>query len=135
MTPRQIDLVQASWIRVHAVRDDAAALFYSDLFHRNPAYRALFTGDLVQQGRKLMAMLNAVILNLKDLQPVSERARELGRQHAAWGLRQADYDLAEDVLLHTLATVLRDGFTPEDRDAWSCAWRRVTALMLPRNAA
>lgn len=44
MTPRQIELVQASWRRVLPIAEDAAQLFYARLFELDPTLRELFHG-------------------------------------------------------------------------------------------
>ena len=135
MTPRQIDLVQESWIRVHGVRAAFSAGFYAALFAFRPRYRPPFQADLDEQGRKLMAMLNAVILNLKDLRPVEDHARELGRLHGTFGIGRADYEAVEGVLLSALATSLPEGLDDELAAAWRAAYWRVSELMLSATGA
>src|SRR6058998_2012975 len=39
MTPRQIDLIRASWSAVEPIADTAATLFYDHLFELDPAIR------------------------------------------------------------------------------------------------
>ena len=53
MTPRQVELVQSSWSAVEPIADAAAEMFYSKLFALDPSLRALFRGDMQEQGRKL----------------------------------------------------------------------------------
>lgn len=64
MTPRQVDQVQASFAKVVAIADRAAALFYDRLFETAPEVRALFRGNMHLQGQKLMAALRTVVNNL-----------------------------------------------------------------------
>ena len=57
MTPEQIRHLDASFQKVAAIKEQAAALFYARLFDRDPSLRPLFSGDLVNQGQKLMAAI------------------------------------------------------------------------------
>ena len=56
MTPRQIELVQASWSQVLQQpysADTVAHVFYGRLFALEPSLRPMFKGDMTEQGRKL----------------------------------------------------------------------------------
>ena len=58
MNPENIALVKTSWQQVLPIQDTAASLFYGRLFELDPALRGLFRGDMSEQGRKLMTMIN-----------------------------------------------------------------------------
>ena len=53
---------RCGWLRVKLVApiSQAAALFYGRLFEIAPAVKALFRGDMTEQGRKLWALWSAV---------------------------------------------------------------------------
>jgi len=55
MTPEQQTLVRNSFAKVAPIADTAAALFYDELFERDPALRSLFKPDMTEQRQKLMA--------------------------------------------------------------------------------
>ena len=59
MTPVQIEHVQSTWAMIKPISDKAAALFYGRLFELEPKYKSLFSGDITEQGTKLMQMLGA----------------------------------------------------------------------------
>ena len=46
MSPRQIALVQSSFVEIIPVTADAAALFYRRLFEIAPQTRPMFTNDM-----------------------------------------------------------------------------------------
>jgi nitric oxide dioxygenase len=50
MTPQQVNRVQASFIKVVPIANQAAALFYGRLFETAPETRALFPGDMTHRG-------------------------------------------------------------------------------------
>lgn len=67
MTPEQIALVRDSFAKVAPIAPAAASVFYDRLFVLDPALRPLFKGDMVEQGRKLMAMIGTAVANLDRL--------------------------------------------------------------------
>src|SRR5262245_59629297 len=54
MTPKQITIVQSTFEQIRPMAEDAAALFYTRLFTLDGSLRALFKGDMQQQGVLLM---------------------------------------------------------------------------------
>jgi hemoglobin-like flavoprotein len=129
MTPEQQTLVQTSFAKVAPIADQAAILFYDDLFERNPALRSLFKEDMTEQRQKLMTMLGTAVANLRQWDRISEAVRELGRRHAGYGVAAADYDTVGASLIATLEKGLGADFTPEVRDAWLACFAAIAAEM------
>ena len=75
MEHHQIDLVQRSFARAAKVAPHVAATFYSELFAIEPSLRALFKGDMVVQGEKLMNMLAQVVDNLHQPETILPAVR------------------------------------------------------------
>jgi hemoglobin-like flavoprotein len=130
MTPQQQTLVQSSFALVAPIADQAAVIFYDDLFRRDPKLRALFKGDMAEQRRKLMAMLGAAVANLQNWEQVAPVVRALGRRHVGYGVTRQDYDSVGAALIQTLETGLGEAFTPEIRDAWIACYGVVARDML-----
>lgn len=133
MTPEQIELVQTSWSKVKPISEKAAELFYGRLFELNPAYRELFTTDMTEQGRKLMAMINTAVNSLNNLAAVVPAVEEMGKRHVSYGVKAEDYDVVGEALLWTLAKGLGDAFTDEIKAAWTETYMIVATTM--KNAA
>lgn len=129
MTPQQIDMVKASWRDVIPIRDKAAELFYQKLFEMDPSLRRLFKGDMTEQGRKLMQMLNTVVQKLDQLNELLPAVRELAQRHVQYGVRDSDYDTVGGAFLWTLKTGLGDGFTAELAAAWETAYMALSDAM------
>jgi hemoglobin-like flavoprotein len=119
MTPYQISLVQKSWRQVLPISDTAADLFYQELFRLDPGLRALFKGDMKEQGRKLMAVMSVVVQGLPRVEALMPQVQDLGRRHARYGVRPQHYDTVAAALLWTLGRGLGDAFTPEVKAAWA----------------
>lgn len=118
MTNDDILLVQLSWHRIIPIREAAAELFYAKLFELDPALRELFTGDMAQQGTKLVQMINTAVRGLDRLDTLLPAVRELGQRHVAYGVRDEHYATVGKALLWTLEQALKDDFTPGIESAW-----------------
>jgi hemoglobin-like flavoprotein len=119
MTPEQIGLVQGTWARVVPIKDTAAELFYNRLFELDPSLRTLFKGDMKEQGRKLMAMINVAVASLDKLDTIVPAVKDLGRRHAGYGVTPGHYATVAAALLWTLEKGLGDAFTPAAKEAWT----------------
>ena len=118
MTQDDILLVQFSWRKIQPFKEEAAELFYLRLFELDPGLRSLFTGDMEQQGAKLMQMITAAVRGLDRLDALLPVVRDLGSRHFAYGVRDEHYGTVGMALLWTLERALRDDFTPEVKSAW-----------------
>jgi hemoglobin-like flavoprotein len=118
VTPEEISLVQESWQKVVPIKEAAAELFYGKLFELDPKLRTLFHGDLPEQGRKLMAMINTAVNGLPRLEELVPAVQNLGRRHAGYGVTASDYGTVATALVWTLETGLGAAFTPPVKAAW-----------------
>lgn len=129
MTPRQLQLVQASWASVEPIAEGAAEIFYSKLFALDPSLRALFKGDMKEQGRKLMSMIGFAVKGLTRLEALLPGVQALGRRHAGYGVREKHYETVATALLWTLQQGLGGSFTTEVREAWATAYGLLASTM------
>lgn len=129
MTPRQIELVQASWKKVEPISEAAAELLYNRLFALDPSLRPMFRGDMKEQGRKLMGMVTFVVNGLTRLEALLPGVQALGRRHAGYGVRDEHYATVASALLWTLEQGLGNAFTPEVREAWTTAYQLLAGTM------
>ena len=70
-----------------------------------------------------MTMIETAVENVHQLDQLLPAVRDLGRRHARYGVKAADYDAVAGALLGTLQQALGSEFTPAVRDA--CSGRRV----------
>ncbi|HWH85037.1 MAG TPA: globin family protein [Burkholderiaceae bacterium] len=135
MTPVQIQLVRSSFAKVLPIAEPAAAIFYARLFELAPGVRGLFKGDMVEQGRKLMAMLAAVVNVLDQPDVLVPAAQRLAERHVGYGARPEHYAVVGEALIDTLAKGLGDAFTPPTREAWVAAYTALSTVMIAAAAA
>lgn len=122
MTPQQIGLMQHSFERIAPQAEDVAALFYARLFEIDPSTQPLFTGNMKEQGRKLMQMIGIVVRGLGRLEQLVPAIQDLGRRHVGYGVTDAHYNTVGAALLWTLEQGLKEDFTPEVKEAWGTAY-------------
>lgn len=129
MTTEQKLLVQTTFAQVLPIADVAATLFYNRLFELDPTVRAMFTGDMEEQGRKLMMMLKVAVANLDRLDTIVPAVEALGERHVHYGVKAHDYNTVAVALLWTLEQGLGDAFTPAAREAWTEVYTMLAQVM------
>jgi hemoglobin-like flavoprotein len=129
VTPKQKQLVQTSFAKVVPIAETAAELFYARLFVLDPALRALFNGDMKEQGRKLMRTLAVAVNGLDNLEQIVPAVQALGRKHVDYGVEPQHYDTVGAALLWTLGQGLGDAFTKEVSEAWLTVYTLLATTM------
>jgi hemoglobin-like flavoprotein len=129
MTPQQIQHVRTSFALVAPIADQAAALFYANLFDADPSLRPMFRSDLGHQGERLMAMIGAAVGLLDQPQRLMPALHALGARHAGYGVREPHYATVGQALIQTLSQGLGDAFTPEVAEAWAAMYGVVSREM------
>jgi hemoglobin-like flavoprotein len=135
MTPEQIALVQNSFKQVTPIADQAAALFYRRLFELDPELKALFKGDMAEQGKKLMQMISVAVNGLTRLEEIVPAVQQLGKRHVGYGVTPAHYDTVGAALIWTLELGLGKSFTPQVKDAWVVAYTLLAGVMIDAGKA
>lgn len=130
MNPRQIGLIMTSWDKVFPIADKAAELFYGKLFELDPEVKKLFKTDQVEQGEKLMTMIDAVVKSLDNIDVVLPIIQASGRRHVDYGVKDDDYNTVGEALIWTLGTGLGDEFTEEVKEAWLAAYTLLATTMI-----
>ena len=129
MTPQQIAVVRASFVLVEPIADQAAALFYANLFDADPSLRSLFRGDMREQGKRLLQMIGAAVRLLDHPSRLWPTLHALGARHAGYGVRDAHYATVGTALLRTLEQGLGKAFTPAVREAWTAMYELAAREM------
>ena len=125
----QVAIVQSTWLKVLPISDAAAQLFYGRLFEMNPSLKRMFRGDMREQGKKLMHMINAAVNGLSRLERIIPAIQDLGRRHAGYGVKDEHYAAVGAALLWTLGKGLGPDFTPAVKDAWAAVYGVLAKTM------
>ncbi|MCJ8169398.1 globin family protein [Atopomonas sediminilitoris] len=129
LTREQIQQVQTSFEQVEPIADQAAVIFYDKLFEYDPALRALFKGDMHEQGRMLMSTLKLAVRGLSDLDSLVPVLQKLAARHVDYGVKAADYTPVGNALLYTLKTGLGEHWNDSLREAWLEVYRTMAQVM------
>jgi len=129
MTPQQIELVKKTWVDVVPIADKAAELFYGRLFELEPSYRQMFKNDMTEQGKKLMKTINIAVEALDDVEPLVPTLKQMGADHAGYGVVDRDYNVVGAALLWTLEQGLGEAFTDEVKNAWAAVYEVLADTM------
>lgn len=130
MTPEQIELVSGSWAKVLPISEQAAELFYGKLFELDPELKPLFKGDMVEQGKKLMQMINTAVNGITDLDSIIPAVEDLGKRHVGYGVTEDHYATVAEALLWTLGQGLGDDFTDDVKAAWTETYTLLAGVMI-----
>lgn len=139
--------IRDSWRLVVPIKETAADLFYRRLFELKPEYRALFSGDMASQKRKLITMLAFIVKSLDwpesawrdDVAETDDLflvVLAMGRRHGAlYRVPAESYRTVGEALIWTLDQGLGEAFRPETRKAWLHVYQLVSQTMLLGSAA
>lgn len=130
MQTQQVQLVRDSFALVQPIATQAAALFYGNLFTADPSLRALFRGDMENQGERLMTMIGGAVRLLDKPDALLPVLRSLGARHVGYGVVDAHYATVGGALLLTLEQGLGQAFTPEVRAAWTATYGLISSTMI-----
>jgi hemoglobin-like flavoprotein len=129
-------IVQSSWEPIAARREEAARIFYAKLFEIAPAVKPMFAHvDLNTQGAMLMNMIAAAVKGLDRLDELKPALEDLGRRHAAYGVRIEHYAPVEACLLYTVEQMMGEEFNLDVKLAWTQIYNFVAQTMIEAAAA
>ena len=132
MTPDQVALVQQSFAKVAPISEQAAVMFYDRLFEVAPQVKAMFSSDMTEQRKKLMATLAVVVNGLSNLESILPAASALAQRHVAYGAKAEHYPVVGSTLLWTLEKGLGEGWTADIAAAWTAAYATLSGFMIER---
>lgn len=130
MNSIDILLVQDSFRKILPISEQASALFYARLFELDPTLRAMFRGNMAEQGRKLMTMLAIAVTALDRPETLVLTGRQLGARHVGYGVCDEHFATVGAALLWTLEKGLGPEFTPEVRAAWTKTYTLISTTMM-----
>ncbi|MFT5755582.1 MAG: methyl-accepting chemotaxis protein [Alteromonadaceae bacterium] len=130
MTPKQISIVQETWQKTKPITAQTTEIFYNTLFEMDPSLKALFKSDIVEQGNKLIAMLDIAVSLLNSPDKLIPAVQKVGVSHVDYGVTIEHYDMFGGALLKTLEMVLGDLFTETVKKAWTAVYVVLAKTMV-----
>lgn len=129
MNEEQIELVKQTFEKASGLGETVAEIFYQELFNIDPGLRAMFQGNMKEQGRKLLGALAMIVRNLENADVIVPAAEKLAVKHLDYGVTSEHYTLVGNALLRTLKKGLGADFTAEVRAAWVAAYQLLADVM------
>jgi hemoglobin-like flavoprotein len=132
MTNNQIEQVQKSWKMVAAMEPIVVGnLFYNRLFEIAPEVRPMFRhASIDEQSRKLLSMINYVIIKLNKLDDIIDEVKKLAQRHVQYGVQDEHYSIVGSALLWTLEAGLADNWNNELKEAWTVCYTILAKAMI-----
>jgi len=129
MSPRQQELVRTTFAMVHQQENHLTELLYKELFRLEPATKALFRGDIDEQKKKLMRMLQIAVENLGDRTQLQPMLYNLGMIHQSYGVEEHHFVSFGKSLNFALKSILKEAFTAEVEESWKAAYQYFAVTM------
>ena len=133
LTPREISLIRASFQQLKGEKGGVnpfGEAFYARVFDRMPEARDLFREDMAEQGMQFLSTLHVVVDHLEDIDRIDREISNLGRGHAAFGVRPEQYGPMGEALMDTMRDSLGTAFDEETETAWRKAYAAVSDRMI-----
>ena len=131
MTQKQIELVKSTWSAVAAMDHVVVGgLFYNRLFEIAPQLKPMFHNPIPEQSKKLLAMMNYVIVKLDKIDDILGEVAKLAQRHAGYGVKPVDYEIVGGALLWTLEKGLAENWNEEVKEAWTTCYGILSGAMI-----
>lgn len=129
MTPEELAMIDQAARVIETCPEQFASTFYETLFEIAPTTRAMFPDDLTDQRGKLVDELAFLIGAARDLDTFVERAHDLGRRHAAYGVHHEHYEPVGAALTAALRDCLAVDWDAGHDAAWTKLYRLIADVM------
>ena len=131
MTAEQIELVKHSWKMFRGIDPVVVGdTFYSKLFLENPSLRKMFPKNMEMQYRKLLDMLNLIVIRLERLDEINDEIVAMAKRHVNYGVRPGHYRLIGSALIWTLQQGLGRDWNDDIREAWTRCYAILSGTMI-----
>lgn len=130
LSQSEMSLIRATHADAREKIEEASAAFYGRVLSQSAEMRALFRGDLGDQGMRFMTALGIIVGALDAPQRLTGLLQELGTGHAALGVKPEHYRIMNEVLIETLAAHAGARWSPEAEAAWRRALSQVADAMI-----
>ena len=129
MTPEQKDIVRKTFAGLGDKREYFSDMLYKKLFELEPKSQALFRGDMIEQRRKLMRMLQIAVENIdnpKELQPM---LFNLGQIHHSFGIEPPQFASFGKAMMFAFKTTVGEEFTAVVENALNAFYLYLASTM------
>jgi hemoglobin-like flavoprotein len=129
MTQEQKEIVRRTFALLEPSREFFSDIMYKKMFELEPKSQVLFRGDMVEQRRRIMRMLQIAVEHLDkpaELQPI---LFNLGQIHHSYGIESHQFMSFGKALQFALRTTLGKEYLPEVENAWQAMYLYLASTM------
>jgi len=126
-----VDTLEASYTLLEPNLQQVVYNFYDELFSRYPEVKPMFANtNRATQAKKLVASLQLVAQNLRNVDTLAEALTELGKRHQGYGAEAAHYQAVNETLIDVMKAAAGKAWTQKVNQAWTQALNVITEVML-----
>jgi hemoglobin-like flavoprotein len=125
MTERQLLLLRNSWSFMMIRSQEAATLFYLRLFETVPLMNKTAASDLREQSARFIHMVTLILTKFQHPEDILSEIRRVPEWRRRYRLREQDYPVVAECLVHTLKKSLGNVFTADTESAWRAAFQLI----------
>jgi len=130
ISDNQRKIVQETFAKIVPNGEQFSQDFYASLFEAHPELKEMFTGDIQEQSKKFINMLNAIVNGLDAPEELKPTLVDLGQRHTDdFSVKNEHYTMFGETLLTSIEAALGQDFTTDAKDAWAAVYRFIISLM------
>lgn len=120
------------WAKITGARgsDFFVDTFYRLLFKHYPQSRSLFPADLNTQKTSLLSMIHNIVNGIDYLDELNDTLIQLGKRHKQAGVTKDMFNYFIIAFVTSANLSSNYSFTDEELNAWECAFRKISEIML-----
>lgn len=131
LTEHEIRLIKKSWTTFRNIDPVVVGdAFYSKLFFERPELRKMFPREMDAQYRKLIDMLNTIVLRLDRLDELTNEIAAMAQRHEGYGVKPEHYKPVGEALVWTLKTGMASDWNEELKQAWIKCYTILSNAMI-----
>lgn len=131
ITHEHINIIKSSWRLLQRMEPLMVGdIFYGKLFSDVPSMQHLFRSSRMEQANKFMAMMDAIVARMDELDKLTFGIQQLAVRHIHYGVKREHYQPVGAALLWTLEQTLGPDWNEEVAEAWTSCYTILVELMV-----
>lgn len=130
-----IERLEASFNLLAPRGEELVDRFYANLFAKNPQVRPMFSDDMAEQKKKLLAAIVLVIQNIRTPEKLADPLKKLGAKHVQYKTQPEHYPIVRDTLVGVMKDMAGSQWNDQLTSDWTGALDFVASVMLEGHKA
>lgn len=131
LNKEQLKLVKDTWKILVLTPSELAETFYSKLFELAPETKDMFPKEMVEQGKKLVQVLNTIVVSLEYFDDLVDDIKDLGYRHTHfYGVTPNLYPHVKEALVFAIQASLKEKCSPLLIESWGSLYDKISLIMI-----